>query len=339
MTSKIQTTSWGQNAKHGDYLRDEATYTMLKMPRTPVVLTHAMAVAFNSTMMHDADSLRAAVKFLKPNYNFCPSNKPNCIGLQEYLHLHCHIEFLDANDPGNLKVFDDQDNFHKLWNIVSDWERERGYRGNNGWDRHGVRFLARLAWWSLNDKSPSCANWLPPPDAPDAAPVVVIEPPPPDPPPMQLVLPASKFSPTPPTRAEQLEAACGFNVDLVAYARKQYGATPGGIPTSAIRRWYERHPTELPARFSGRKFGMSGDSLQICHIISKANGGVDWPHNFVIADARTNRFFSDDIGRAWREYVGKTVWQHAQTLARWHAKKSSVLFRSFDPIEDFRLAR
>lgn len=337
---KAKTHAWGAKVKSGDYFRDEGAYVALKMSRAPCVLTHAMAAEFNAAALHDDDSLRAAVKFLKPSYNFCPRKANGCVNLQTWLLANNHREFLDANDPTKLKVFTDHDDFHAFWRLVGIWEKERNFRGSHGWDRHGVRFLARLAWWSLNNKRPDCVNWLAPTAAP-AASTPVASAPAPAPAVVPLVPQALplKYTPTQPLRADQLDAACGLNTSLVAYARRQYGAVPGGMPPSAVRRWYERYPSELPARFAGRKFGVNGDSLQVCHIIARAIGGVDWPFNFVIADAQTNRYFSDDTGRAWRDYVGKTAFTMAQTLARWHAKKSSVLFGSFDPIDDYRLAR
>ena len=142
-----------------------------------------------------------------------------------------------------------------------------------------------------------------------------------------------------PTRAEQLDAYCGYNEDLMSYARRKFGETPGGMNNRAIRAWYARNPDSLPTHLKDRRFGTGDNDLQVCHIIPLSHGGVNWPYNYLISTAHVNRYFGDDLSKQWTEYVGKDVFNTAKLVARWATTVSQVTFGRFDPVTDARLVR
>lgn len=142
-----------------------------------------------------------------------------------------------------------------------------------------------------------------------------------------------------PTRAQQLSMFCGNNAHLMHYARKRYGDTPGGMPTRAIRAWYARNPTFLPAHLQGCRFGVRAEDIQVSHIIPVSHGGVDWPSNYCLCSARVNRHFGDSVSKEWIAYVGREAFNMAKITMRWFTSVSPVTFGRFDPVADGRLVR
>lgn len=144
------------------------------------------------------------------------------------------------------------------------------------------------------------------------------------------------------TIGDQIESTCGFDTDLVAYAKAKYGNTPGGMSREAVKNWYKKDmANRLPSRHKGKKFGTEPGDLQVLHIISEAKGGSDWVFNYFIDTAEVNRYFGKSLPKEWDAYVGKRATVMAETFARWVAKKAKAVltFAPFDPVLDHYLAR
>lgn len=155
-------------------------------------------------------------------------------------------------------------------------------------------------------------------------------------------LPTTEFPFKRLTRGDQLESACGTNTELVAYAKDRYGNKPGGMTREQVKRWYKKDmANRLPSRFIGKEFGLNRGDIQVCHIISTANGGHDWVYNYFIDLAEVNHHFGKHISKEWDDYIGKDAKGHAESFSRWAAKKLKGLmpFGTFDPISDYYTAR
>lgn len=245
--------------------------------------------------------------------------------------------------------------YYLMWRLCGAWMQWRGIRGDNGWWRHGIRIIARYQYYKIvgedNWSDPCGRQRAPKRSRPttsrycDAsgvgkaeltaeaetaeggnAGVVAVG--------VPLGLPAL-------TRSQQLESYCGNNPDLVAYAERRYGRKPGGMPTSAVQRWYRSHPGQLPEHLRGRRFGPRSGDVQVCHIISVAKGGADYVWNYGIYAQSVNSYFGEFMPREWSNYIGKHADQTAKDFARWVAKKAAACidFGSFNPISDRLLAR
>ena len=155
-------------------------------------------------------------------------------------------------------------------------------------------------------------------------------------------LPTTEFPFKRLTRGDQLESACGTNTELVAYAKERYGNKPGGMTREQVKRWYKKDmANRLPSRFIGKEFGLQRGDIQVCHIISTANGGHDWIYNYYIDLAEVNHHFGKHMSKEWDDYIGRDAKGHAESFSRWAAKKLKGImpFGSFDPISDYYTAR
>ena len=277
---------------------------------------------------------------------------------------------------GPVPILTLRTDYYKLWDAVSDFtDHRRKKLGctdsklcklDNGWYAHGVRLLLRYATWRLtgvqdwwaegeqNDTTEKASEQKPvepikkkrarsestrPPEAYKRLKQVETKAmsTPPD-------APKSVESDTDTLRylgkAEQLDSYCGCMPDLVDYARHKYGQKPGGMPTSSVRRWFERNPERLPAHLHGRKFGNSRGDLNVCHVISKAKGGHDFVWNFGIYTREVNSHFDKYISKEWDAYVGPHAVSTAQNFARWVSLKAAAVvgFGDFNPVSDYCIA-
>lgn len=126
-----------------------------------------------------------------------------------------------------------------------------------------------------------------------------------------------------PDRRVQHDAYLGNHAALLEYARKLYeqrlSSSKAGLPhfsTSDVIRFFRTNPKEMPESFSAREFGVGSDDLQVCHVVSRALGGSDWPYNYVLCTRAINVHFSKYMTREWESFVGKDAVQKAQEFAK-----------------------
>ena len=138
----------------------------------------------------------------------------------------------------------------------------------------------------------------------------------------------------------QLDAFLGENHHLMQYARKYYDR-PGGMPTSAVRRYYAKFFEEWPKHLAGKVFGSQDGNVQVCHIVPDYLGGLSWPLNYGIYDVHVNQKFGKHFPLAWEQYVGAHAARTAAEFHRWHSRKaaSMVNYGGYDPVTDFLLIR
>jgi hypothetical protein len=139
---------------------------------------------------------------------------------------------------------------------------------------------------------------------------------------------------------EQVASFLGSNADLMLYANRNY-SKPGGMPASAVRNYYKRHPDQLPEHHKGKSFGNQPGCIQVCHIVAVKLGGVDWPLNYGIYDIAVNQHFGEWYPPGWAQYIGHAAHQAATDFQRWFklSAESQVIFSKYDPRTDFLLAR
>lgn len=144
------------------------------------------------------------------------------------------------------------------------------------------------------------------------------------------------------TRPEQLDATCGLNPDLMEFARAKYGMKEGGMKAEKVKEWYnEDREKRMPVHLKGKKFGTKNGDVQVCHIISVAKGGHEWPCNFFLAVVEINRYFEEYLPKEWDNYIGLAAKKCAEGFARWVALrvKVTLTFGAFDPVLDYAAVR
>jgi hypothetical protein len=365
--SNAKTHSWGKNAlPESDFHRDNEIYSALLMKKTPVTLTAALCDKFLEKFQYmNSRSCEEAKKILTSENDFFTTKDRLNAYIKKGARVTSFSQWYNKQLKGAPSVWtpngrfepsilNTHDNLHDLWHCVGNWatEKNRGWTGSHGWERHGVRFLARMVWWLLNDQDDSTINWLigtPLPSIDENQEVkpektafdVLMHQKPTETSSKNKKKHEKTAKPEikPLSRGMQLESYCGFNAALISYAKQRYGNNPGGMDPSRVHAWYYRNRKALPDQFRERNFGQKDDDLQLCHIVSKAFGGRDWPYNYFIAPASVNRHFTEYVSKEWMSYIGRDAAESAQTFARWATKKEMVVFGSFDPVTDYRLAR
>ena len=309
------------------------------------------------------ESCRYAQKLISGNCG----RKEHALPFWVWLRRHSTFEDnFDFHSDGRI-VFHLAQDYYLMWKLCGVWMKWRDVRGDNGWWRHGIRIMARYQYHTIVGKD----NWTKPNGRPraqkrsresmlaagDARRVVADTSSSAEESQTESAKEASRqpvataasvpvalgvpLGAPALTRSQQLEAYCGTNADLVEYATKKYGSTPGGMSTSAVKRWYRKHPWQIPEHLQGRHFGSACNDIQVCHIIPVAKGGADYVWNYGIYLKSVNTHFGEFLPREWSNYVGRHADQTAKDFARWVAKKAAAVisYGEFNPIADRLLAR
>ncbi len=177
MSRESKTYAWGARCgPRSDYNRQTGKYNMLIMNSEPIRLTPKLCDEFAAANPNvlSGRSRDCAKSFLRCTNDFFVGNDQVQKLIKDKVDIKSFSVWYNERLNGAPSVWTDNahqrfhpnrltthDNLHDLWDNISQWATpaERGWRGSNGWERHGVRFLARLAWWLLNKRDPSCDNW------------------------------------------------------------------------------------------------------------------------------------------------------------------------------------
>ena len=177
MSRESKTYAWGARCgPRSDYNRQTGKYNVLIINSEPITLTPKLCDEFAAANPNvlSGRSRDCAKSFLRCTNDFFVGNDQVQKLIKDKVDIKSFSVWYNERLNGAPSVWTDNaqqrfypnkltthDNLHDLWNNISSWATpaERGWRGSNGWERHGVRFLARLAWWLLNKRDPSCDNW------------------------------------------------------------------------------------------------------------------------------------------------------------------------------------
>ena len=177
MSRESKTYAWGARCgPHSDYNRQTGKYNVLIINSEPIRLTPKLCDEFAAANPNvlSGRSRDCAKSFLRCTNDFFVGNDQVQKLIKDKVDIKSFSVWYNERLNGAPSVWTNNeqqrfypnrltthDNLHDLWNNISSWATpaERGWRGSNGWERHGVRFLARLAWWLLNKRDPSCDNW------------------------------------------------------------------------------------------------------------------------------------------------------------------------------------